>query len=150
MKRPKNKLSLAGKIAIIAVFVIIMIVIVIFFPKIYRSVCPGEPKPEPEFTSVKVTLLNGCGYDNVAQEVKEYLLRNNIRNIDIVSWRNVPRDMFIYEKSIIVARKDNPQKLAFLMNLTGIRRRILAWSDDYIEEFQIILGRDYRQYFAVR
>lgn len=108
-----------------------------------------EQQAEVEFltTSVKLAILNGCGVDGAATEVKEYFINKNAGNIDIIAWRNVERNMFIYGKSIIVIKKEDEEKLNYIMNITGITRKIYALDPNAIEDLQIILGNDYREYF---
>lgn len=96
---------------------------------------------------IKLSILNGCGVDGAAGEVKEYFIRQNLNNIDIIAWRNVDGDRFIYGKTILVQKKENEDKLKYMMDLTGIDRRIYALDPDTMEDIQIILGNDYRTYF---
>jgi len=147
MKKRKNKLSPALRGALITLSAVIIIAAAIVVWKVYFQAESEDLEPSYTFTSVKVALLNGCGRDNVATEVKDYLVEKEIQNLDIISWKNVARQMFIYDKSLIVVKKHNEEKLNFLMNLTGIQRRIYAENDQFIEEFQIILGKDYKEYF---
>jgi len=97
--------------------------------------------------SVKIAILNGNGYPNVANEVKEYFLRNFSANIDVVGCRNVDSRKFIYKQSLIVLKHNQPEKLDFIMKLTNIPYRIFAFDEEAIEEIQIILGKDYLEYF---
>ncbi|MCD4818254.1 MAG: LytR C-terminal domain-containing protein [Candidatus Cloacimonetes bacterium] len=96
-------------------------------------------------SSVKVSILNGCGYPGIATEAKEKLL--DFEQIDVISWKNNFRNMYIYDQTIIIVKKDNDKKLDYLMKITGIERRALAYNENIIEEFYIILGKDYRKYF---
>ena len=96
-------------------------------------------------TAVKVSILNGCGYPGIATDVKEQLLENDL--IDVIAWKNNFRNMFIYDQTIIIAKRDNPKKLKYLMDITGIKRRAYAFNSDNIEEYYIILGKDYKKYF---
>ena len=43
--------------------------------------------------------------------------------------------------------QEDEKKLNYLMKITGIKRRIYAFNENTLEDFQIILGRDYRMYF---
>ncbi|MBN1327815.1 MAG: LytR C-terminal domain-containing protein [Candidatus Cloacimonetes bacterium] len=102
---------------------------------------------EESSPAVKIILLNGCGIEKIASDVKEILQAKNLQNLDIIAWQNVERDLFIYEKSLIVVKKNDPEKLKYIIGVTGINRRIFAENEDSIEDFQIILGKDYRNYF---
>ena len=97
--------------------------------------------------AVKLSILNGCGVDGAAGDVKEYFIKQNLSNIDIIAWRNVDRGMFIYGKTILVSKKKDEDKLNYLVQLTGITRKIYAFDPDTIEDIQIILGSDYREFF---
>jgi LytR cell envelope-related transcriptional attenuator len=147
MTRLKNNLSQFNKRALIitisAISVLIIIGYFLFFHSSETQVIEEEIIP----TSVKLAILNGCGVDGAATDVKEYFININAGNIDIIAWRNVDRNMFIYGKSIIVIKKDNEEKLNYIMKLTGITRKISALDPNTIEDLQIILGNDYKEYF---
>lgn len=96
---------------------------------------------------IKLAILNGCGYPGIAKEVKDALLHAPDGNFDIISWRNVDRGMFIYDKTVIVMKHDEPEKYDALQEYTGIKHRIVSIDENAIEEFQIILGKDYKQFF---
>ncbi|MEA2095233.1 MAG: LytR C-terminal domain-containing protein [Candidatus Cloacimonadota bacterium] len=100
-----------------------------------------------EISSLKLSILNGCGVKGAASEVKDNIINKDFENIDIISWKNVKSYKFIYGKSIIVVKRKDENKLKYLMKITGISRRIYAFDENTIEDFQIILGRDYRTYF---
>jgi LytR cell envelope-related transcriptional attenuator len=147
MKRSKNSLSSALKKVIISLLAAFIIVVMVLIIQNFLGKTEDIEDPTYNFSSVKISILNGCGRKNAATEVKDFLYEKEINNLDIISWKNVARQMFIYEKSLIIVKKGNEEKLNFLMNLTGIHRRIYAENDQFIEEFQIILGKDYKQYF---
>ena len=153
MSRSKNNLSRSKKGGL-TLLIVIFLVILIFFLYLVLDDGKVEKKVETGFHgSVKISLLNGCGYPGIANEVKEILLNvhesvhDNEQNLDIIFWKNVERNMFIYKKTIIVVKHNNEDKLSYLKQLTGIKRRIYALDDNAIEEFQIILGNDYKKYF---
>lgn len=147
MKKSKNNLSPALKKLIISFLALLIIVVAGFWILRFLGQNDTQEEPEYKFSSVKISILNGCGKKNAATEVKDILYDKEINNLDIISWKNVPREMFIYEKSLIIVKKMNEEKLDFLTRLTGIQRRIFAENDQYIEEFQIVLGKDYKKYF---
>ncbi|MCF7793277.1 MAG: LytR C-terminal domain-containing protein [Candidatus Cloacimonetes bacterium] len=134
------------RLVIVIIVVLLAVLSIAIFLNLDRSenVVKQEKKPPP---SLKLALLNGCGIDGVATEVKEYFINKTSGNVDIVSWRNVDRNLFIYNKSIIVIKKDDDEKLKYLMDFTGIDRKIYAIDDNAIEDLQIILGNDYREFF---
>lgn len=107
--------------------------------------------PEAEIVKdtphLKISVLNGCGISGAASEVKNYFIEKNLRNIDVIYWSNVERNLFIYNKTIIVVKKDQREKLEYLMELTDIQRRIFACNENSFEDMQIIVGKDYKRYF---
>ncbi|MDO9577807.1 MAG: LytR C-terminal domain-containing protein [Candidatus Cloacimonadales bacterium] len=143
----KNNLSPVNRkallVALCALSGLILIGYFLFFQRSEKQEIAVETRP----TSVKLAILNGCGVDGAATDVKEYFINKNAGNIDIISWRNVDRDMFIYGKSIIVIKREDEEKLNYIMNLTGITRKIYALDPNSIEDMQIILGNDYKEYF---
>lgn len=135
------------KKVIIIVSVILVVTALFFIMKKDKSVIKRSMFSVTFETNVKVSLLNGCGYRGIATEVKDYFVEKNFEMVDIISWKNVPGKNYIYDKTVIVVKKENQEKLDFLMNITGIPRKIYSLNNDNIEEFQIILGKDYKQYF---
>jgi len=91
--------------------------------------------------AIRIKVLNGCGFRKAASEMRDHLLQHNI---DVISVGNA--DNFIYNRTIIVVKKDDKQDLDRLMNYTNIKRRIYALCNDSVESFQIIVGKDYRTY----
>jgi len=106
------------------------------------------PKHEIPLPIIKVSVLNGCKFPLIAREVKDLLLDKYSENIDVISWGNVRRRLFIYNQSIIVVKHKDERKLEFLKKITGIKRRIYACDENSLEDFQIILGKDYKKYFG--
>jgi len=98
-------------------------------------------------TSVKIKLLNGCGYPGVAKVAKNYLI-NHYKKIYVISWENIRYHKFNFDKSIIVVKKYDEKKLRYLQKVTGIKRRIYAFNKSGLEEFYIIIGKDYKKYFS--
>lgn len=133
-------------------FVIIIIVLIIIGVVLYLGYYKMTEKKSDEDsaikipeTTVKVSILNGCGFPGIATEVKEKLMKKG--NIDVIAWKNNTRNMYIYKQTIIVAKHDEPDKLKYLQTTTGIPFRAFAFNSNNIEEFYIILGLDYKQYF---
>ncbi len=146
MKGSKNNLSRIKKnsLAIIIIALIVLLCLSYLFFKVGNAESKAEDESMPV---IKISILNGCGIDDAAREVKEYLINKSNCNLDIISWKNADNDMFIYGKSIIVIKKYDEKKMDHLMKTTGIQRKIFALDANTIEEFQIILGKDYRKYF---
>jgi len=147
MSTLKNNLSPVKKRLYLVLFSVFLIVVI-------SMVClwkTGQTKTETEVIkpppSVKISILNGCGVDGAAGDVKEYLIKKRLSNIDIIAWRNVERGMFIYGKTILVSKKQDEDKLNYLIELTGITRKIYSFDSNTIEDIQIILGSDYREFF---
>jgi len=148
MRKLKNKLFGIDKRALlIGITALLLISVVFYFLFFNKKISENIEDEVIEITSLKLSILNGCGVHGAASEVKEILINQNYENVDIISWENVKSNKFIYGKTIIVVKKKDENKLKYLMKVTGISRRIFALDDDTIEDFQIILGRDYRTYF---
>jgi len=148
MRKPKNNLFRIDKRAsLIGITILLLIYVASYFMFFNKKVSEKNKVEIIEITSLKLSILNGCGVKGVASEVKDNLINKNFENVDIISWKNVKSNKFIYGKSIIVVKRKDEKKLEYLMKITGISRRIYAFDDSTIEDFQIILGRDYRTYF---
>jgi hypothetical protein len=147
IRKLKNNLSPAEKRASIVAITLICIIIIVAFFLIFKKKENKISEDKIPVTSLKLTILNGCGYDGAAKDVKEFLINKDVRNLDIIAWKNVERNMFIYKKTIIVVKKNDQKKLEYLMKITGINRRIYALDANTIEDMQIILGNDYKKYF---
>ncbi len=148
MRKQKNNLFRIDKRAsLIGITALLLISVASYFLFFNEKISDDIEDEVIEMTSLKLSILNGCGVHGAASEVKETLINQSHENVDIISWENVKSNKFIYGKSIIVVKKKDEHKLKYLMEITGISRRIFALDDDTIEDFQIILGRDYRTYF---
>ncbi|HCX59828.1 MAG: LytR C-terminal domain-containing protein [Candidatus Cloacimonetes bacterium] len=140
--RPPEKkwYTKAGIVYPVIVLVLALLVYLIFsrgggdsnLPKAYE---------EDQLPAIKVQVLNGCGYEQLASEFAASLAN---RNIDVVSVGDTPKP--IYDKSIIVIRKGDKQDLARLQRMTGIQRWTSALNEYHNAEFDIIVGRDYEEY----
>ena len=138
LTRNKNKPKLA-------LYLVLLIIIAVFiFYLFFNFKREKSDVVKVSIPIIKLALLNGCGYPGIAKEVKNILVD---KNFDVIAWRNVERDMFIYEKSIIVIKKYDKDKLSYFQKMTGLDRRIFALDENTIEDFQIILGKDFKRYF---
>lgn len=109
---------------------------------VLSAACSEEVEDmEDNLPDIKVTILNGCGFRGAASDFSDFLSRFNV---DIVGIGNA--DSFNYDKTIIVVKRQDEQDLERLMRYTNITRRAFALSNDTIESFQIIVGRDYLSY----
>lgn len=147
MVQRKNNLSPKLKWLIVVVCTVVVAVLVVNHIHNKRVVDNNELLNYNFDSSVKISLLNGCGYRGIATEVKDYFVEKNFSQIDVISWKNVPGSNYIYDKTVIVMKREEEEKLKYLMEITGIPRKIISLNEDTIEEFQIILGKDYLQYF---
>jgi len=148
MRNPKNNLFYNHKHALLMIVTLILLfgsVMYILFFKEKKSEIPEEVVID--IISLKLSILNGCGVLGAASQVKDHFIDQDHSNIDIISWENVESNKFIYGKSIIVVKRKDEIKLKYLMRVTGITRKIYAVDENAIEDFQIILGRDFRSYF---
>ncbi len=145
MSTSKNNLSFIKLTKIIAICVAILLVLIMLW-KLFLSNENHKITMDAELSvSVKVTVVNGCGYKGIAYKVKQILVDKYNSSIDVIEWRN--SDKFIYEKSILVMKKKNQEKLNHVSTLTGITRRTYAIDSNALEDVQIILGKDYAQFF---
>ncbi len=96
---------------------------------------------EDMMPAIRIRILNGCGFRNAASDFRNYIIRYNV---DVIGVGNA--DKFIYNRSIIVVKREDPQDLERLMRYTGISRRVYALDSQTDESFQIILGKDFRDY----
>jgi hypothetical protein len=96
---------------------------------------------EDQLPAIKVIVLNGCGFDQLAADFAKSISQ---KNIDVISLGNTPRP--IYDKSIIVMRKGDKHDLARLQKMTGIQRWTSALNEYHSADFDIIVGRDYQQF----
>ncbi|MCK5051246.1 MAG: LytR C-terminal domain-containing protein [Candidatus Cloacimonetes bacterium] len=148
MRKPENNLFRIDKRAsLIGITALLLISVASYFMFFNKKISENVEVEIIEVTSLKLSILNGCGVKGAASEVKDNLINSNFKNVDIISWENVKSNKFIYGKSIIVVKRKDENKLKYLMKITGISRRIYAFDENAIEDFQIILGRDYRTYF---
>lgn len=102
---------------------------------------PKEIKPKTNYPAIRVRLLNGCGVRGATKSVR---MAWDKLNVDIISDGNAGK--FIYDKSLIVVRKADATDLKRLSEITGIKRRIYAFTLNPEANFDIILGNDYMQY----
>lgn len=98
---------------------------------------------EDKLPAIKVTISNGCGYEQLASEYAASLAD---KNIEVMSLGDTPKP--IYDKSIIVIRKGDMQDLKRLQKMTGIMRWTSATSEYYNADFEIIVGSDYEEYMS--
>lgn len=148
MRKPENNLFRIDKRAsLIGITALLLISVASYLMFFNKKISENVEVEIIEVTSLKLSILNGCGVKGAASEARDILIKKNIENMDIISCENVKSNKFIYGKSIIVVKRKDEDKLKYLMKITGISRRIYAFDENTIEDFQIILGRDYRTYF---
>ncbi len=121
----------------------IIITLLLFKSDLFKSEEYAE-KNDKNTPLVRIAVVNGCGINGAANDVRNYFIHNDFSNIDVLFWKDGRK--YIYEKSIIVVKK-NSEKLNYLMEVTGIKRKIYAVSENSMEDFQIIVGRDFQKYF---
>jgi hypothetical protein len=110
----------------------------------YKYVYQGNSEdtdPEHQLPAIKITLINGCGFEGLAKEFSDFLAD---KNVDIVSMGNTRKP--IYDKTIIVIRKGGEEDLKRLERMTGISRFTEVRSETALADFDIIIGKDYEQY----
>ena len=147
MKRAKNNLSTARRTVLKGLFVALIIFLAVYVFLLFKPKEKLSEKGNFSLPIIKIAVLNGCGYPGIAKKVRDYIIDNFGENIDVLSSENVPRNMFIYRQTILVVKHKDEKKLEFLKKITGIKRRIFACDENSLEDFQIILGKDYKRYF---
>jgi len=111
---------------------------------IYRNYLHDDnplPPGEENMPAIKVIVSNGCGYESLATDYANYISK---LNVEVVKLTDTPKP--IYDKSLIVVRKQDEQDLKRLQVMTGIQRFTLAVNEASEAPFIIILGRDYQQF----
>jgi hypothetical protein len=147
MARPENNLSVVKKVALILVFAAVLFFIIYYGAGYLKQRNIEIEKESLPAESVKLSIQNGCEIQGIAKSVKNILLEQNHEKIDIISWKNVDSYKFIYDKTVIVVKKDDSVKLNYIKKITGIQRTIISLNFNSLEDYQIILGKDYKQYF---
>jgi hypothetical protein len=140
-----NKLTpTQGKRWLKPVLVIVLIIVVVSGLLIYRHHVLEKKRALVEMQpAIRITLLNGCGFDGAAKDMTDFLTD---KNIDIVSTGNAAK--FIYNKTIIVVKKMDRDDLLRLMSMTGITQWTLAESEFSVAPFVIVIGKDYQELIA--
>jgi hypothetical protein len=115
-----------------------------FFIYRYHSLKKKETY-ESTLPSIRICLKNGCGFEGAASEMTEYL---SDKNIDIVATGNAEK--FIYNKTIIVVKKMDPDDLRRLIKMTGIQQWTLAENEYSVAPFVIIIGKDYEELISIQ
>lgn len=96
---------------------------------------------EAGLPAIKVRVINGCGYDRLATDFAEYI---STKNIEVIELGDTARP--IYDKSIIVVRKEDQKDLERLQKMTGIQRYTYVISESAKANFDIIVGQDFEDY----
>jgi hypothetical protein len=125
---------------LILALVILGLGLAVFIRSYSKGHTDGEYS-EDQLPAIKVVILNGCGYVQLAAEFAAALSH---KNIDVVSLGDTPRP--IYDKSIIVVRRGDMQDLQRLQKMTGIERWTSALNEYHSADFDIIVGRDYESF----
>jgi hypothetical protein len=103
---------------------------------------------KPEIELLKVEVLNGCGVDKAAANLRDYLVD---RNFDVIDFKNYKR--WDIPVTIVIDRrymdKRNAKKIA---NAIGVKKEQIfpQISPQRKLDVSIIIGRDYRQLKAFR
>lgn len=136
-KEKKNETALYFVVALI------IVMIYIFYPYDEKQKIVDSTK-QPE---IYLVVSNGCGIPDIAQEISQWFLE---RGIDAMTWKNTSNPNCIHQKTMIVVRQksdDQKIKLNWLEKETGIDKVIFAYKEDSLTEFELVLGKDYINYF---
>lgn len=135
-------ISFIKKIVIFLLTIVTILVLVfLFFSK--KKDIEQELLSEDNYLPIRVWVYNGCGFDGVANNLKNYL---HPLNVDVVYTRSAQR--FIYDETIIVVKKLDELELKRLQRITGITNVIYATNDTFEVPFIIIAGKDYNKYIT--
>lgn len=125
------------------ILAILIVLIYIFYPyEVKEKEIVEEKKPE-----IYIVVSNGCGIPDLAQKVSEQLLA---KGIDAMTWKNTSNPNCIHPETMIVIRQESDnqkQKLNWLTKETGIKKITKAYKKDSLAEFELVLGKDYINYF---
>jgi hypothetical protein len=113
-----------------------------YYHFIYKDNKQKKNDKELQLPAIKVALINGCGYQGVANNIAEAMTD---KNIDVVQVANARK--FIYKESIIVVKIPDNDDLQRLKEMTGINQVIYAVNNSSQVPFFIIAGKDYQKYF---
>lgn len=144
MRAVKNNLAFIK----LKLVIIIMISIVIisgagfYYYHYIRNDKDRNAEKEAQYPAIKIALVNGCGYQGVANNIADALAN---KNIDVVQVANARK--FIYKESIIVVKIMDQNDLNRLKEMTGITQVIYAINQSSPVPFLIIAGKDYQKYF---
>ena len=126
------------------VVALVIVLIYIFYPYEQKEkVADDAPKPE-----IYLVVSNGSSIPYIAEDVSAALLK--LENINVMKWGNTDNPKCIHNKTQIVIRQETPDqkvKLAYLQELTGIKDVVIAYREGFETEFELILGKDYINYF---
>jgi len=99
MRKPKNNLFRIDKRAsLIGITVLLLNFVASYFKFFNKNNSENIEVEIIEITSLKLSILNGCGVKGAASEVKDNLINKNFENVDIISWVKVKSKKFIYGK----------------------------------------------------
>ena len=95
------------------------------------------------FQAIEVEVLNGCGISGLAQQFTDYL---RDKHVDVVRTENA--DNFHYDKTIVILRRDEFEKVAQVAKLLDISPRdsIRVFVDpdgSLLTDVTIVIGSDY-------
>jgi len=131
------------KFVYIAIAVAVLGLVIIAFIKGYFSDDRNAKDVEAGLPTIKVRVINGCGYDRLATDFGDFIGK---KNIEVVELGDTPKP--IYDRTIIVVRKDDREDLLRLQKMTGIKRFTMALMESPKADFDIIVGKDYEEFMS--
>ncbi len=136
-----NNWSTKRLLIVVSVSVLALLLIAYLLIKVFIGSESGLKNPEAGMPAIKVRVLNGCGYDRLATEYADFISK---KNIEVVELGDTPRP--IYDKSVIIIRREDEEDLLRLQRMTGIMRYTLVLNENAKTDFDIIIGRDFEDY----
>jgi hypothetical protein len=100
---------------------------------------PGSPTVSYD---ISFQVLNGCGKSGLALAVRSELVN---MGFDVLSIDNAKK--FIYQRTILLIRKMDPEKLEIVKKQLNISNIYMQLKEDSLYDFVLILGADYGRYF---
>ncbi len=125
-------------ITVVLVVLITLVTVLLMHSK--EEVVVSEEDESVMLPPVQIKILNGCGIPGAANLFADALY---YENIVVTSTGNA--NSFNYNKSIIIAKKDIPDDLKRLREMTLIDDYTLALTDRTTAPFFVIVGKDYEQ-----
>jgi len=86
----------------------------------------------------QIDVLNGCGIDDVAFQITQYL---RIKGFDVIDYGNYGTTV---NESFIIDHVGKPDTARLIARMLGIdEKKIIVSRSNYYNEFTVVIGKDY-------